>query len=52
MGAGADSPPLPPAALVAAVTTVLLRRGLITEAEVLAELWQGRAAQAKVAQQG
>jgi type IV pilus assembly protein PilB len=38
MVAGAEVPALPPAALVAAVTKVLVRRGLVTEAELVREL--------------
>ena len=44
MASGAEVPSLPPGALVAAVTSALLRRGLVTEAEVVAELWRARAA--------
>jgi type IV pilus assembly protein PilB len=49
MGAGTEVPQLPPEALVAAVTTVLLRRGLVTEAEVLGELWNTRTARVQQA---
>jgi type IV pilus assembly protein PilB len=47
MAGGVQHPALPPVALVAAVTTALLRRGLVTEAEVMAELWRAHGGTAR-----
>jgi type IV pilus assembly protein PilB len=42
---GAEAPSVAPTAVVAALTSVLVKRGLVTEAELVSELWRQRGAQ-------